>query len=97
MELKLPKNSDRQIRMMLEGLEIFKTNKTCNLKTGLCNRSAIPSREGRSETSTWDLSSHPSRPGRALWVRDPRGPREEFRCACGTARAGKRTHCRCPL
>lgn len=35
MELKFQRNSDNQILMMLEGLEIFKTNKTCNLKTSL--------------------------------------------------------------
>lgn len=33
MELKSRRSSDKQ--MMLEGLEIFKTNKTCNLKTSL--------------------------------------------------------------
>lgn len=35
MELKFQRNSDSQIQMTLEGLEIFKANKSCNLKTSL--------------------------------------------------------------
>lgn len=83
--------------MMLEGFEIFKINKICNLKIGFCNRSVIFSREGRFEIFTWDFSFYSLRFGRVLWVRDFRGSREEFRCACGIARAGKRIYCRCFL